>query len=71
MEQDKLKNIEVKLDMIQQSNWSIEEKIIVQAGNLEKPCVDINEMKSTLCLINEKIDRLDIEMKALSYDVNT
>ncbi len=67
MEHDKLKNIEIKLDMIQQSNWSIEEKIIVQAGNLEKSSVDINEMKSTLCLINDKIDRLDLELKALRY----
>lgn len=68
MEHDKLRNIEFKIDMIQQSNWSIEEKIITQAGNLEKSSVDINEMKSTLCLINDKIDRLDLELKALRYN---
>ncbi|NQV18657.1 MAG: hypothetical protein HQ534_08965 [Armatimonadetes bacterium] len=54
--------------MIQQSNWSIEEKIITQAGNLEKSSADINEMKSNLCLINDKIDRLDLELKALRYN---
>jgi len=68
MEHEKIRNIEVKLDMIQQSNWSIEEKIITQAGNLEKSSADINEMKSNLCLINDKIDRLDLELKALRYN---
>ena len=71
MEHDKLKNIEVKLDMIQQSNWSIEEQVISQVGNLEKSSVEINRMKSTLCLINDKIDRLDLELKALRYNGKT
>jgi len=71
MEDFKLKNIEVKLDMIQQSNWSIEEQVIAQVGNLEKSSVEINRMKSTLCLINDKIDRLDLELKALSYNEKT
>jgi len=71
MEDFKLKNIEVKLDMIQQSNWSIEEQVIAQVGNLEKSSVEINRMKSTLCLINDKIDRLDLELKALRYNGKT
>ena len=54
-----------RLDCIQNSVWSTEEIIIKNFGSVSIQQNDIEAIKSTLDLINEKINKLDNEIRGL------
>ena len=54
-----------KLDLVQQSIWSMEEKLIESAATKSKLDTNFEQLKSTLELLGEKIDNLDAEMRSL------
>ena len=60
-----IKDLVSKLDMIQQGVWSTEEETIKNSGNIAKQKADIKEIKTLLNLVNEKLDKLDVEMRGL------
>ena len=54
-----------RLDLVQQSVWSTEERVIRAHASVAKQQVDIDEIKASLELINQKLDKLDKELRAL------
>jgi uncharacterized coiled-coil DUF342 family protein len=54
-----------KLDLVQQSIWSMEEKLIESAATRSKLNANFDQLKSSLELVSEKIDNLDAEMRSL------
>ena len=54
-----------RLDLVQQSVWSTEERVIRANACVAKQQVDVDEIKSSLELINQKLDKLDKEVRAL------
>jgi len=60
-----IKDLASRLDLIQNSVWSIEEMIIKTFGSIARQQKDIEEIKSTLDLINEKLNKLDKEIRGL------
>ena len=61
-----IKDLASRLDLIQHSVWSIEEMIIKTFGSIARQQKDIEEIKSTLDLINEKLNKLNKEIRGLS-----
>jgi len=60
-----IKDLMSKLDYVQHSIWSTEEIILKYSGSVAKQQKDIEEIKSTLDLINEKLNKLDKEISGL------
>jgi len=56
---------ELKLDMIQQSVWKIEEYTIKTLGLTEMNRSEIKEIKFCLSLLNEKLDKIETELRGL------
>lgn len=54
-----------KLDYVLHSVWSIEEMILKYSGNVAKLSKDIEEIKSFLDLLNEKLSNIKDEIKGL------
>ena len=54
-----------RLDLVQQSVWITEDRVIRANASVAKQQVDIDEIKSSLELINQKLDKLDKEVRAL------
>ena len=54
-----------RLDLVQQSVWSTEDRVIRANAFVAKQQVDIDEIKSSLELINQKLDKLDKEVRGL------
>lgn len=65
MVENSFENFTSRLDLIQQSNWNIEEGVIKNQGNIEKQNATLSEIKSILELINGKLDKIDLEIRAL------
>ena len=54
-----------RLDLVQQSVWSTEERVIRAHASVAKQQVDIDEIKASLELIHQKLDKFDKELRAL------
>ena len=54
-----------RLDLVQQSVWSTEERVIRAHASVAKQQVNVDEIKASLELINQKLDKLDKELRAL------
>ena len=54
-----------RLDLVQQSVWSTEERVIRAHASVAKQQVDADEIKASLELVNQKLDKLDKELRAL------
>ena len=54
-----------RLDLIQQSIWNTEDRVIRANASVAKQQVDIDEGRSSLELINQKLDKLDKEVRGL------
>ena len=59
------KDLASRLDLIQNSVWSIEEIIMKNFGSIAKQFKDIEGIESALDLINEKLKKLDKEFMGL------
>lgn len=59
------KDLASRLDLIQNSVWSIEEIIMKNFGSIAKQLKDIEGIESALDLINEKLKKLDKEFRGL------
>ena len=59
------KDLASRLDLIQNSVWSIEEIIMKNFGSIAKQLKDIEGIESALDLINEKLNKLDKEFRGL------
>lgn len=59
------KDLASRLDLIQNSVWSIEEMIIKTFGSIARQLKDIEGIESALDLINEKLKKLDKEFRGL------
>jgi len=60
-----ISELAVKLDRVQQGIWIIEEGVVKNLGSIAKQKADIDEIKSLLDIVNEKLDKLDIEISVL------
>jgi len=58
-------DLAARLDLIQQSLWSIEEKVVVENATIGKQQVEMNATKSSMDLVHEKLDKIEAEMRAL------
>lgn len=65
MKKRSTEKLELKLDMIQQSVWKNEDYLIKTLGVTEMNRSEIQEIKSSLSLINDKIDIIDNELRGL------
>ena len=65
MKKRSTEKLELKLDMIQQSVWKNEDYLIKTIGVTEMNRSEIQEIKSSLSLINDKIDIIDNELRGL------
>jgi len=59
------KDLASRLDLIQNSVWSIEEMIMKTFGSIARQLKDIEGVESALDLINEKLKKLDKEFSGL------
>ncbi len=59
------KDLASRLDLIQNSVWSIEEMIMKTFGSIARQLKDIEGIESALDLINEKLKKLDKEFRGL------
>ena len=55
--------LELKLDMIQQSVWKAEDYTIKNLGITEMNRSELHEIKFCLGLLNEKLDKIDSELR--------
>lgn len=60
-----IRDLMSKLDYVQHSVWTTEEIILKYSGSVAKQQKDVEEIKSTLDLINEKLNKLDKEISGL------
>ncbi|MCH8837979.1 MAG: hypothetical protein IIA60_09310 [Candidatus Marinimicrobia bacterium] len=60
-----LEDLAARLDLVQQAIWSTEDRIIRNFANTVKQRADVDEIKSSLELLHQKIDRLDAEIRGL------
>ena len=65
MEKISKEKIGLKLDMIQQSVWKTEDYTIKTLGLAEMNRSELQEIKFCLGLLNEKIDKIDSELRGL------
>lgn len=54
-----------RLDLIQQSVWNTEEYAIKNLGKTEQNHSQINELKFCLEVLNEKLNKIEIEIRGL------
>ena len=57
-----------RIDLVQQSVWITEDRVIRATTGVAKQQVDIDEIKCSLELINQKLDKIDKEVRALRSD---
>jgi len=62
------KSIESRLELVQQTVWKIEEYTIKTLGLTEMHRSELNEIKFCLSLLNEKLDKIDAELRGLRTD---
>ncbi|GAI77867.1 unnamed protein product, partial [marine sediment metagenome] len=60
-----LEDLAARLDLLQQAIWSTEDRIIKNLANTAKQRVDADEIKSSLEMVHQKIDKLDAEVRGL------
>lgn len=60
-----LEDLAARLDMLQQTIWSTEDRIIKNLASTAKQRADVEEIKSSLELLHQKVDKLDAEIRAL------
>ena len=60
-----LEDLAARLDLIQQAVWSSEDRVIKNLAITAKQSADVDEIKSSLELVHQKIDKLDMEIRAL------
>ncbi len=65
MEKILKEKLELKLDMIQQGVWKTEDYLIKTLGITEMNRSELHEIKFCLGLLNEKIDKIDAELRGL------
>ena len=58
-------DLATRLDLLQQAIWSTEDRIIRNFANTAKQRVDVDEIKSSLELVHQKIEKLDAELRGL------
>ena len=60
-----LEDLAARLDLVQQGIWSTEDRIIRTFAKTAKQRADTDEIKSSLELVHQKIDKLDAEIRGL------
>ncbi len=60
-----LEDLAARLDLVQQAIWSTEDRIIRNFANTAKQRADIEEIKSSLELVHQRIEKLDAEIRGL------
>lgn len=60
-----LEDLAARLDLLQQAIWSTEDRIIKNLASTAKQRADVDEIKSSLELMHQKIDKLDAEIRGL------
>ena len=63
-----LEDLAARLDLVQQAIWSTEDRIIRNFANTAKQQADVDEIKSSLERMHQKIEKLDDEIRGLRYN---
>ena len=61
-----IEDLAARLDLIQRTAWSTDERAIRNLESIARQEVGIREIKATLDIISEKLDELDKELKELN-----
>lgn len=54
-----------RLDLIQQNLWSTEDKTIKNTAELSKLRIETEEIRAIVNIVNEKLDKIDQELRSL------
>jgi len=60
-----LEDLAARLDLIQQAIWSTEDRVIKNLASVARQRADVDEIKSSLEIMHQKIDKLDAEIRGL------
>lgn len=60
-----LEDLAARLDLLQQAIWSTEDRVIKNLASVAKQRADVDEIKSSLEIVHQKIDKLDAEVRGL------
>ena len=60
-----LEDLAARLDLIQQAVWSTEDRVIKNLASVARQRADVDEIKSSLELVHQKIDKLDAEIRGM------
>ncbi|MBW8034394.1 MAG: hypothetical protein FVQ79_01655 [Planctomycetes bacterium] len=60
-----LEDLASRLDLIQQAIWSTEDRVIKNLAITAKQSADVDEIKSSLEIVHQKIDKLDAEIRGM------
>ena len=58
-------DLAARLDLIQQAIWSTEDRVIKNLASVARQRADVDEIKSSLEIVHQKIDKLDAEIRGL------
>ncbi len=58
-------DITSKLDIVLQSIWSTEDRVIKNLASVARQRADVDEIKSSLEIVHQKIDKLDAEIRGM------
>jgi len=60
-----LEDLAARLDLIQQAIWSTEDRVIKNLASVARQRADVDEIKSSLEIVHQKIDKLDAEIRGM------
>ncbi len=60
-----IEDLAARLDLIQQAIWSTEDRVIKNLASVARQRADVDEIKSSLEIMHQKIDKLDAEIRGL------
>lgn len=60
-----LEDLAARLDLIQQAIWSTEDRVIKNLASVARQRAEVDEIKSSLEIVHQKIDKLDAEIRGM------
>ncbi len=60
-----LEDLASRLDLIQQAIWSTEDRVIKNLAIIARQRAEVDEIKSSLEIVHQKIDKLDAEIRGM------
>lgn len=65
MKEKSNKDLALRIELVQESIWKVEDYVIKNLGIVEKTKAEISELTHSLDLINEKLDQIEKELRGL------